>query len=649
VDIPRCFSLECLAYLPNAAASKSTLQRIQHHAAPFFRCVLLSGDKTYLSDEVTADVNRDDVTDPSKFRESSDEACHHVHHSSQSELVGFVCATRCHYTPNFNNATDATTLEDRLPQTRDGYLYPTKHEPNGPCLAIHSIVVQKEYQRQGVGRAMLENFIKSVTLYNAELDGHRRHNKIIAKNPYTKIERIVLVCYSSIAKLFISAGFRWKATIKGGIDPLYELEREVDSSPFPDLHQSSVEHDCYLVDAFIIPGERGSGTPTAIVVLHDSPTNLIADNMNSASSANSPQDNAELATERAETWMSSVSKEFSQPVTAFVWRISVVMSRRGSNVSSISDDELNLSMHDECKILPEIKPEMHYAIRLFTGAGIEIDKCAHATLAAASVLFHRDTSTRIIEERSTLSFHFMNELALESPLGLSSLRQPSQTLQVFGTMHPSGIKIEMNCPWRNVKPLPLSPEEEGSVLSMIWQSFMWNDHFTNEEVKSSPVDYVRFVGLTDDGEDLFVELTAEGFDLTCEIGFDCNELKQRWNGFPKGVIICCEVPDVSGKVGDSLLDGHPEGGTANIKEISDDFSIDFCSRYFHSNGHSDVQGSHSALGPYFGARLGKRRLLGLQNSDRGGLVQCNLMEDERVYLIGSTITTITGKTQMNTS
>lgn len=587
------------------------------------------------------DANRDDVTDPSNFRESSDEA--------QSELVGFVCATRCHHTPNFNNAIDTTTLEDRPPQTRDGYLYPTKNEPNGPCLAIHSIVVHKEHQRKGVGRAMLENFIKSVTLYNAELDGHRRRNKIMAKNPYTKIERIVLVCYSSIAKLFVSAGFRWKTTIKGGIDPLYELEREVDPSPFPDLHQSLVEHDCYLVDAFTIPGERGSGTPAAIVVLHDSPINLIDHNMNSASTAISPQDNAELATERAEAWMSSVSKEFSQPVTAFVWRISVVMSRRGSNASSISDDELTTSMHDVSKDLPESKPEMHYAIRLFTGTGVEIDKSTHATLAAASVLFHRDTSTRIIEERSTLSFHFMNELAHESPLGISSLRQPSQTLQVFGTMHPSGIRIEMNCPWRNVNPLPPSPEGEGSVSSMIWQSFMWIDHATNEQVLSSPMDYIRFVGLTDDGEDLIVELTAEGFDLTCEIGFDCVELKQSWNGFSKGVIICCEVPDVSGKVADSALDGHPEGGTANIREISDDFSIDFCSRYFHSNGHSDDQGSHSALGPYFGARRGKRRLLGLQNSERGGLVECNLTEDERVYLIGSTITTITGKTQMNTS
>jgi hypothetical protein len=103
------------------------------------------------------------------------------------------------------------------------------------------------------------------------------------------------------------------------------------------------------------------------------------------------------------------------------------------------------------------------------------------------------------------------------------------------------------------------------------------------------------------------------------------------------------------KVVDSELEINPVDNKSNNNDVSEDFAIDFCSRYFRFDGYNDEQGSHCALGPYFGARRGKRRLLGLQNSERGGLVECSLMEDvQRVYIIGSTVTTLTGKTQINT-
>jgi predicted PhzF superfamily epimerase YddE/YHI9 len=56
---------------------------------------------------------------------------------------------------------------------------------------------------------------------------------------------------------------------------------------------------------------------------------------------------------------------------------------------------------------------------------------------------------------------------------------------------------------------------------------------------------------------------------------------------------------------------------------------------------------HCALGPYFGARRGKQRLVGIQESDRTGLVECILKEDEqKVTIIGSTLTTVAGRLQM---
>jgi hypothetical protein len=53
---------------------------------------------------------------------------------------------------------------------------------------------------------------------------------------------------------------------------------------------------------------------------------------------------------------------------------------------------------------------------------------------------------------------------------------------------------------------------------------------------------------------------------------------------------------------------------------------------------------HCALGPYFGVRRKKDRLFGLQQSDRTGVVECILKEDEqRVCIIGNTVITVSGR------
>ena len=64
-----------------------------------------------------------------------------------------------------------------------------------------------------------------------------------------------------------------------------------------------------------------------------------------------------------------------------------------------------------------------------------------------------------------------------------------------------------------------------------------------------------------------------------------------------------------GKVVGSELESNPVDKKSNTNDVSEDFTIDFCSRYFRFDGYNDEQGSHCALGPYFGARRGKRRYL----------------------------------------
>jgi len=73
---------------------------------------------------------------------------------------------------------------------------------------------------------------------------------------------------------------------------------------------------------------------------------------------------------------------------------------------------------------------------------------------------------------------------------------------------------------------------------------------------------------------------------------------------------------------------------------------DFVSRFFAPGSGIDedpVTGSaHTALGPYWGERLGKREFTAFQASARGGVVRVTLKGD-RVLLGGQAVTVMTGE------
>jgi len=691
VDIPRCHQLESSAYPAEAAASKSTLQHMQHHAAPFFRCVLLKKSKQKGKSEMHA---------LELLEENESEACHHVHHSPQNELIGYVCGTRYRGVSN-EEATEGEPSKSY--EKSHSYLYPTKHEPSGRFLAIHSIVVQKEYQRLGVARALLDYYLKSIEIYNAELDEagiNRRRNKLKAKKSDAKIEKIILLTKSSMSNLFLQVGFRWRATIEVGEDPLYEMEREVPSDhsslPLSTLKQPYplMEQDCFLVDAFANPNEWGSGNPAAVVVLPSCPTKLIADFCNTSAelfnsmNGSEIQEEKELAQMRAETWMQSVAKEFNQPATAFVWPIIIDKRqetvRQNSICSAMSDDELNISYHEEYSNGSETQ-ETHHFIRFYTWAGVEVDMCSHATLAAASVLFSRCDIGLAGEERSILSFHSRKDIILRaslipttlteesnsspqlpSPQQNSSLDKPPKLAlqEPLHNIEHNSIRVAMDYPWRSVEPVPPGPEGQGAILAMLRRAFFraWSavapdqnddDTETDEMAFSLSLHHVIFMGVTDDGEDILVELSTEGFDMLSGRSADYDALKQGWSGYKRGLIICCDSPEDTpsdASAGSEVqLNVHAENGH-DKQNLSEKVSIDFRSRYFQTKHGSEdpVSGwPHCALGPYFGGRQGKRRVFGMQSSGRGGLVECILQEGEqKVCIVGAASTTLAGKILM---
>lgn len=712
VDIPRCHELECLAYPPEAAASKSTLQQRQHHAAPFFRCVLLknAGAKPKREKHPFAMLDEGE-SEGAKREGNTDEACHHVHHSTQNQLIGYVCATACHDAapstePEFRASTDGRELSSNI-LSEKFQPPPMKHEPNGRYLVINSVVVQKEYQGLGLTRALLQYYINSIELYCAELDEagkNRRRNKI-PKNS-AKIEKILLLSKSSMAHVFISVGFRWRATVMSGEDPLYELERDVEIIPppsgtslsFPDLQPYSLaEQYCFLVDAFAFSG--GNGNPAAIVVLQDCPAKLIAGyynnidtdhphNMTSNGSergehreminivraARAVQKEGELAEIRADSWMKAVAKEFNQPTTAFVWPISLDNSGHGLvDSSSLSDDELNLSYHDEGSNHGlESQSDANYFISLFSGAGMEVDMCSHATLAAASVLFCQyDSSSKGVGR--TLSFHSGNDIVLQtflweepcqslpsSPTPASPKKWSSRLVTQGATPHtqPNSVRIAMDCPWRTVE--PAAPGEGQAVLAVLRRAFFraWSvapdenndDDETDEMAFSLSSHHIKFVGVISQKEDLLIELTVDGFDMISGRNADLDALKQGCSGYTRGVIVCSEVPESvdADAVSEDILNTSVDSDGDNTRGFPE--GIHFRSRYFHfaSSCEDPASGwSHCALGPYFGLRRGIRRLIGLQTSERGGLVECILKESEqKVCILGTAVTTMRGKTLM---
>ena len=611
VDINRCHQLETLSFPADQVASTSELQLRQHHAAPFFRCVILNKLKQENeTKEEHAPPSLSDAdfggSDPSlgvpingsgKHKRQAtnfDEACHHsVHGTSENELIGYISGTRCNEFA-VRSTSDSSTLSAPSSGSRaqsppeSSYPYSTKHDPNGRFLVIHSIVVQQEYRNLGVARAMLENYINAIEILNGEADEagiNRRRNKL--KGGKTKIGKIILLSKSCLVNFFVSMGFRWRRTLSLRANPLYELERDVGSSPSSSSthglgghsSQPKVEPECYLVNSFANLRRWGSGNSAAIVLLQGPPSKLITDIVGDNESGMwgtmkeqlddilldaNENDEQELANARADVWMHYVAKEF--PATAFVWKLNVdealeqdiVRDRSWSGGASLQSDTSQHSLGSEVTGLQSNTSdnqrsgpcEIEYYTRFMNRGGIEVDMCAHATLAAASVLFRKYVTAQngLDEQEKVLTFHSRNGVVLKARRA-----PPSPLEELFGSQMVSNmsdnIRIAMDYPWRTVA--PLSNEDQTSVISLLRRAFFgaWSvvppEEDDNDETDglafSLKIDDVLYIGLTDGREDLLIELTVEAFDLLSSRSVDYGALKQT-KLHTRGIIVCCEIP-----------------------------------------------------------------------------------------------------------
>ncbi|MFC1233959.1 PhzF family phenazine biosynthesis protein [Vibrio sp. F74] len=99
---------------------------------------------------------------------------------------------------------------------------------------------------------------------------------------------------------------------------------------------------------------------------------------------------------------------------------------------------------------------------------------------------------------------------------------------------------------------------------------------------------------------------------------------------------------------DSLKRLHGRGVVVTVKSTSN--NIDFKSRYFApwvGVNEDPVTGSaHCALAVHWEGKFNKPRLRGYQASERGGVVEVELLPNQRVKLIGNAVTVIKGTMSM---
>jgi predicted PhzF superfamily epimerase YddE/YHI9 len=401
------------------------------------------------------------------------------------------------------------------------------------------------------------------------------------------VEKLVLMAKKDLLGFYVQCGFTVTkvSDIVHGQDLWYDCELPLKKEG----DKWRTGHACWVLDSFA--EKEGSGNPSAVVLLPPS------------SSSDGTDDDAHETTE----WMKVVAKEFNLSETAFIWpstpTVEKVKEEVDGGTSGVkSDDEEEVQQGGEV---------IEYVIRYFTCNGTEVDLCGHATLASAAVLFQ----TLKIKNDATIVF--------EAKKDTLTVSLDSKTW-----MRNAPIKLKMDFPKKSLREIT-SSTDRCAILDMLKTAFSMDFDAEN----------ILYLGLDEDGGDLLIELTRDYF---LQIGYNNIHYSalMEWDGYSRGVILCCR-------------EDHHYPVTEEEDKEQDVPVVDFLSRFFGPKAginEDPVTGSaHCTLGPYFSTKLHKTTLVGKQMSERGGTVMCVLDETERVSIIGTAITTMTGSLHIASS
>jgi GNAT superfamily N-acetyltransferase len=555
-DIPRCYQLESASYPEDEAASKSALQYRQHHAAPFFRCAFLidNGGSSSCSDIASiSNSNMGGMGSPSIGGTTSTSSTisrpvkstpMNLQQTLKGRIIGYICATRC-------SSFSAEAMKS--------------HDATGNILAIHSVVVEEKYRNCGVASAMIQDYLSAMVRLNRK-EGALK----------VKMDKIVLMSKKNLLAFYLRNGFRAMgvSNVVHGKEQWFELERDLPTD------EDAKKYKCFLIDSFADVDKEGSGNPAGVVLL-DGPPGGKGEDLSKYSlddeelddimeDANDNNFTPEICPRGVE-WMGAVAKEFNQSETAFIWPLP------------------NYQVSEETCLCPPKQQTptaspTAYAIRYYTRSGMEVDLCGHATLASAAVLLGAKQV-----DGNNITFYAKNE-KLQAELIVSQPHSTSAAAISNGNNNNNASRIAMDFPWKDVTLIPAGGEDYKAVLNMLSNAFFGTS--IKAEVESdltakfcaffNPKDqshalfsqHILDIGTTDAKEDLFIELTEEGFDLLRGIKVDYSALSE-WIGYSRGVIICCCASKESL---DAMENGDFIRGNG-IRPISSPV-VDFRSRFF---------------------------------------------------------------------
>ena len=446
-DLEDCIiAMEGASYPSDEAASPESLRYRQAMAGEYFYCACIASDN---------DNNNDGKDETPKMM-----------------IIGFVCATRC---ASFTHASMST------------------HDPHGPLLAIHSVVVHESYRRQGWATRMLREYVKRI-----EQQAQQQSTTTRSTTTRTKLSQMVLLAKSPLLGFYVSCGFTVTrpSPIVHGQDVWYECIREL-------------RPPCWVVDAFGRRAGGGTGNPAAVVWLSTAP-----------SSSSSQQQ---------EAWMQQVAAEFNLSETAFVWPLGVSSQQ------------------------PQPTPHHHTATTMMFGIAyytptVQVALCGHATLAAASVLFSTgrvghdvDDDSKNTSSSSTIYF----QTAMDSSVVLqadivASKKDDGDNDATATTSSSTTTMIRLTFPAHKDLYEIQDSTQRHAVLAMLQRAFGTNGNDDDNDAHRGLTEAdIVYMGVARGVGDLLIQLHASQQSWIQSLHSIQYQALCEWDGYTRGVILTC--------------------------------------------------------------------------------------------------------------
>jgi ribosomal protein S18 acetylase RimI-like enzyme len=205
-DISRCYEIESSSYPSDEAASLEKLKYRQQYAGEYFMCATKSHSET-----------------------------------NAEHIIGYICSTRC------NEFTEESM---------------SVHDASGSILAIHSVVVDAPYRRQGVASAMMDEYLKQMLPFS----------NLVAETGINGFSRILLLAKSNLLSFYVDNGFMVlrPSPIDHGQDIWYELEARRDyverllrlqTFSTPDADSNNVNVAAVAANSRVLGSSRSTSNP----------------------------------------------------------------------------------------------------------------------------------------------------------------------------------------------------------------------------------------------------------------------------------------------------------------------------------------------------------------------------------------------------